>query len=157
MAVDPAGWPQARSRPTPRLAQSSTLYMSVRQSPKPAGVLVSPSFEPEPQLTPASNERSSHTSSPWAAGVILAHPMASVSSKCIETCLPPTVVVWVTRSAGASPGSRASQYLLQMAASVDGGACPVDEGPPVGRAEVVSGRVADRWALGGSAGSRVSQ
>jgi hypothetical protein len=55
--------------------------------------------------------------------------------------------VWAVRSTGADPGSWASQYLSQIAAAGFAGA--------VGVAFEVRGVV--RWALGGSAGSRVSQ
>src|SRR3569833_1388275 len=56
---EPAGCPHARSRPTPLLFQSSTLYIKVRQPVPPDGVAVSPSLLPDAHVRPASNERSS--------------------------------------------------------------------------------------------------
>lgn len=74
--------PQARRAPTPRLPQSSTLYIRVRQPLCPEGTVVSPSLLPELQVRPPSKERSSQTSSVGLPLLIEAQPMASVSSKC---------------------------------------------------------------------------
>src|SRR4051812_8971577 len=63
-AIEPATWPHDRNAPTPRVFQSSTLYMRVRQPPCPEGTVVSPSLLPPFQVRPPSIDRSSQTSSP---------------------------------------------------------------------------------------------
>src|SRR3954471_20865008 len=117
MLPDPAGCPHARSRPTPLFAQSSALYIRVRQPVEPDGVAVSPSLLPDAHVRPASNERSSQTWSPAAPPVIAAQPMSSPSSRCRESRRPLMDAEAPSRSPGERAGSLASQYLSQIAAS----------------------------------------
>src|SRR5207248_9575245 len=115
MVPEPAGCPQARSSPTPRLFQSSALYINVRQPVAPDGVAVSPSLLPDAHVRPASNERSSQTWSPAAPPVIAAQPMSSPSSRCRESRRPPVVAEAPSRSPGDSAGSLVAQYWSQIA------------------------------------------
>jgi hypothetical protein len=99
--------PQARSAPTPRAPQSSTLYCKVRQPVPPAGTAALP-IRPS-QVFPPSKERSSHTSSPpWPPSTV-PQAMASVSLTCNRNVRPKRPTLTGARSEGARPGSRASQ------------------------------------------------
>jgi hypothetical protein len=117
MSVRSAALPQARRAPTPWFAQSSTLYIVVRQPVWPAGITVSPSLLPEAQVRPPSNERSIHTSSPVLPLPTEAQAMASASSKCSRNVREKSVAVTGVRSWPLRAGSRASQYLLHTAAA----------------------------------------
>src|SRR6266567_3296482 len=100
--------PHARITPTCPADGLSMLYIMVRHSVSPLGMVVSPSFDPVLQVWPPSYERSSQVSSVGEPLEISAQAMSSGSSMCRTMLRDHTDTVAAVRLLAARLGSRTS-------------------------------------------------